>query len=307
MDHPSGHPNPLSTQFQEPRQLSIDEVLDVDRAKCPAVTIYDRRLVRKLPHLFTEELMNGRDFRKMVLRDNFPIPSDPFREGYCLGNDISYWLNGLVSYLKVMNTTQRLGLQPDSILDFGAASGRVVRHFRNQLDGVSVWAADINPNHVRWLTTHLPGKLRAVVAGEIPGLPIADNSLDLICAFSVFTHIDKTEMSWLAEMRRIMRPGGLCYFTIHNDDTWQAISRLGPENRLIKSMLKTPSFTFQQLQQPIPKGKTVYHFAKEGLYRSQVFHSNCYVREVWSQFFEILEIQPCSHQSQSVVVMAKPR
>ena len=295
----------MDTQPDHSAQLPIDQVLDVRNATCRAITTYDRRLVRQLDHILPDDLLNGRDFRKMVLRDNYPLPADLFREGYCLGNDISYWLHGLVSYLKVMNTVQRRGIQPQSILDFGSASGRVVRHFRNQLDDATVWAADINPNHIRWLTTHFPLRLRAVVVGELPGLPIADNSFDLICAFSVFTHIDELEMNWLAELRRVMRPGGLCYFTIHNDETWHALSKLSPENRLIKSMLKTPTFEIEQLHQPIPQGKTAYHFAKDGLYCSQVFHSNDYLMDVWGQFFEIIEVQPCAHQNQSVVVMAK--
>lgn len=278
----------------------------IEDGKCPAITTYDPRLVRQLPHLLPDSVMQGRDFRKMVLRDNFPIPSDDFREGYCLGQDISYWLIGLVSFLKVMNTVQRVGLNPRSMLDFGSASGRVTRHFRNQLDETTVWAADINPIHIHWLARHIPRNPKPVLVGELPGLPIADNSLDLICAFSVFTHIDEQETSWLLELRRILRPGGLCYFTVHNDDTWEALSHLHPDNRLIRSMLKTPNFSPDQFQQPIPDGKSVYYFANEGAYRSQVFHSNDYLHRVWGQYFDIIEIQPCHHQRQSVVVMTRP-
>jgi len=289
-------------------QHEVAAPLNVAAAKCPAVSTYDPRLVRQRPHLLPAELMAGRNFRKMVLRDNFPIPADEFREGYCLGKDISYWLNGLVSYLQVMNTVLRLGRQPRSILDFGSASGRVTRHFRNQLDEVTVWAADINPDHIRWLATHMPRNPRPLLVGTLPGLPIADNSLDLICAFSVFTHIDEQEMSWLAELRRLLRPGGLCYFTVHNDDTWRALGQLAEtdvNNRLVQSMLKTPRFSLDNLQRPIPKGKTVYHFSNQGMYRSQVFHCNDYLHDVWGQFFTILEIQACSHDRQSVVVMEK--
>lgn len=280
-------------------------VPQLKESKCPAITTYDPRLVRKRPHLFPDDLLGAREFRKMVLRDNYPIPSDEFREGYCSGRDISYWLQGLVCFLKVMKTVDRMDLKLRSMLDFGCASGRVTRHFRNQLDDVVIWAADINPDHIWWLQTHIPRNPKSVQVGDQAGLPIADNTLDLVCAFSVFTHIDKQEMSWLAELRRVLRPGGICYLTVHNDDTWSALAEVDPSNRLIKSMLKTPGFSVEKFQQPIPEGKTVFHFAQGGPYCSQVFHSNEYLRRVWGQFFQILEIQPCEHQRQSIVVMTK--
>ena len=288
----------------EPADSQTDR--DVHRpATCPAITTYDSRLVRRRPSLFPDELLAGRDFRKMVLRDNFPIPPDEFREGYCSGRDISYWLHGLVCFLKTMKTVEDHGLQVKSVLDFGSASGRVARHFRNQLDDVTVWAADINPDHIAWLRTHIPRNPKSVLVGELPGLPIADNSLDLVCAYSVFTHIDQQETGWLLELHRVLRPGGMAYLTVHNDDTWAAMRKIDPSNRLIKSMLMTPEFSIEQLQNPIPQGKTVFHFADTGPYRSQVFHSDDYLRQSWGRFFRILEIQPLGHYNQSVVLLTK--
>ncbi len=279
--------------------------LDVRLAKRPAITTYDARLIRQRPHLFPPEVIGDRDFRKMVLRDNFPLPSDDYREGYHVASDASYWLNGLECYLKTLNTIERYGLEIRHMLDFGCASGRVTRHFRCQMDDVQVWAADINPKHIDWLSTHMPRNPKAMAVTETPGIAIADNSLDFISAYSVFTHIDETEVAWLAEMQRILRPGGLAYFTVHNEDTWQAMSDLGPANRLVASMLRREGFTLERLQQPMAVGKTAYYFADEGAYRAQVFHSNCYLRDVWSQFFKIHEIMPCEQQRQSVVVLTK--
>jgi SAM-dependent methyltransferase len=284
----------------------MTRITDDATDRCPAITTYDPRQVRARPHLFPASLMRGRDFRKMVLRDNFPIPADGFREGYFRGQDISYWLQGLHCFLKVMQTAENYGVDVREVLDFGCAAGRIARHFRTQLDDVTVWAADINPQHIRWLRTHIPGNPRAVLVGPCPGLPIADNRVDLVCAFSVFTHIDEQETAWLAELRRILRPGGLAYLTVHNDDTWRALAKQDSSNRLIRSMLHTHGFRLEHLSQPIPEGKTVFHFAPRGPYRSQVFHCNSYLQEVWSRFFDIHEIQAGGHQAQSVVVASKP-
>ena len=278
---------------------------DVKLAKRPAITTYDARLIRQRPHLFPPEIIRDRDFRRMVLRDNFPLPADDYREGYHVGSDASYWLNGLECYLKTLNVIEKYELEISDMLDFGCASGRVTRHFRCQMDDVQVWAADINPKHIDWLSAHFPRNPKAIAVNETPGIAIADNSLDFISAYSVFTHIDETETGWLAEMRRVLRPGGMAYFTVHNEDTWRAMSDLDPANRLVASMLRREGFTLERLQQPMPVGKTAYYFADEGAYRAQVFHSNCYLKEVWSQFFTIHEILPCEQQRQSVVIMTK--
>lgn len=249
--------------------------------------------------------MRGWDFRKMVYRDNFPIPAESCREGYFSDCDISYWLQGLACFLKTMQVVRGNGLEPRTILDFGSATGRVTRHFCNQLDDTTVWAADINRDHMDWLQTHIPRNPIPVWVGERPGLPIADDTLDLVCAYSVFTHIDEQELSWLRELMRILRPGGLAYLTVHNDATWQALAAAGESSRLLNSMIRSPGFDVADLQKPIPAGKTVFHFADSGPYRSQVFHSDDYLNQTWGREFRILEILPRRHQLQSVVLLQK--
>ena len=53
-----------------------------------------------------------------------------------------------------------------------------------------------------------------------PSLPLSDQYFDLVTAYSVFTHINETEISWLLELRRILKIGGIACITIHNDDFW---------------------------------------------------------------------------------------
>ena len=44
----------------------------------------------------------------------------------------------------------------------------------------------------------------------------ADGSFDLVYAFSVLTHLDvKAQSAWLAEFRRILRPGGILLLSLH--------------------------------------------------------------------------------------------
>lgn len=271
----------------------------------PAITTHEPRKFL-LPKSLLPFSIDKQQFRRMVLRDNFPLPGDKAREGYMVGSDKGYWLHGLADFLKTMQVVNQYEIEINSMLDFGCATGRVTRHFCQQLDDIRVWAADINSDHIQWLQRHFPINPRAIQVGQPIGLPIEDDTLDLITAYSVFTHIDELETDWLCELQRVLRPGGLGYLTVHNEDTWKALGQItDPTNRLVESMLLTKSFQRQQLRQPMPESKMVFHFADAGEYRSQVFLSDLHIHKVWSRWFQVVEILPLVHQQQSVVVLRK--
>ncbi len=54
---------------------------------------------------------------------------------------------------------------------------------------------------------------------QIPGLPSEDDSVDLVAAFSVFTHMlsDDTK-AYLREFRRVLAPGGNAFVTVFMAD-----------------------------------------------------------------------------------------
>ena len=255
------------------------------------------------------ETLTKVDIARMVSKDDIPIPIPTDRERYFPGHDEKYWLFGLADYLKVMQSAAKYGLQPKSVLDFGCASGRVLRHFAAQTDIQKIWGSDINRRHIRWLYEHMPMTVRPVFNHCMPSLPIPDASIDVITAFSVFTHIDTFEIHWLAELARILSDDGICYFTVHNEDTWESLAEdaNNPDNRLIKSLIRIDPQVADQLKQKMPGSRLVYRFAEQGPYRAQVFLSNKHLETVWGRFFSIQEIIPRHHQRQTVVVLKKRR
>ena len=252
-------------------------------------------------------LLDGRPISDFVSKDTWPIPTAEDREGYSAGFDEAYWLSGLEDYLKIMKIANQNGIVPKSMMDFGCATGRVVRHFAAHSDIPEIWGTDINQRHVRWLYEHLPMTVKPVFNHCIPTLPIPDCSVDIITAFSVFTHIDTFETHWLAELSRIMSDDGMCYLTVHNEATWKVLNdeRDNEKNRLIQSIVKIDPNFKAQLAQPMPEGRKIYRFTQSGPYRAQVFHSNSYLRNVWGRFFDIEAIMPCHHVRQTVVVLRK--
>ncbi len=267
----------------------------------PSAFDFPNRLKFIQPHL------GERKLEDLVAADRFPIPCADDREGYSPGADGLYWLSGLEDYLKIMDATKRHQVTPKSYFDFGCASGRVIRHFAVQSEIPEIWGSDINARHIRWLFENMPHTVRPIFNHCIPALPIRDNSIDLITAFSVFTHINTFETCWLAELSRIMSDDGMAYLTVHNEDTWEVIRDEidNQKNRLVQTIINVDPTVKEKLQGPLPDTRTVYRHTNEGPYRAQVFHSNNYLKQVWGRFFSIEEILPCHHVRQTVLVLRK--
>ena len=96
-----------------------------------------------------------------------------------------------------------------SVYELGCGTARLLRHFRC-IEGVKLVGSDINPEMIEWCKANLTG-MEFYHNELLPPLTFAaDNSFDLMLASSVFTHIPlDTQEQWLAEMQRILRPGGI--------------------------------------------------------------------------------------------------
>jgi SAM-dependent methyltransferase len=108
----------------------------------------------------------------------------------------------------------------DAVLEFGCGCGRMTRWWAADSpgpDGPDIHACDYNGELVGWCRENLPF-VRATTNDLRPPLPYADSSFDFIYAFSVFTHLSvELAHSWLEELRRISKPGGLVWLTVHGD------------------------------------------------------------------------------------------
>ena len=238
-------------------------------------------------------------------RDTFPIPSIEDRESYYPGLPGTYWLSGFRDYQRILKTAQRRRTEIRSYLDLGCSTGRLIRHFCAQGGAEEIWGADINERSVRWLQQFLPDNVKPFTNTTIPSLPIPDHSVNAVSAFSVFTHIDAFESGWLAELARIIAKRGFAFVTVHNEDTWTGLRDEvdNPDNRLVQSMIRLDPDTPDKLQKAMPNTRIVYRMTDLGPYRSQVFHSNDYIHQVWGRYFNISRILPRRHSLQALVVL----
>jgi len=121
--------------------------------------------------------------------------------------------------------------------------------------------------------------------------------------------MDEWETTWLAELRRILKPGGYAYFSVQTEDTW---ALLNPDHFLYQHLRhnqdKMPEWTItpELFSAPMPSEKVVFRFNDTTVYNTCTFQSKAYVQEVWSRFFTIKRILRCGHDFQDVVLMQKP-
>lgn len=239
------------------------------------------------------------NFISAVEKDDRLLPCSEAREGYYGDLHFNYWLSGLMDSCTLINLyRERTQVLPHRYLDFGGASGRVARHMAIQHCVPEVYLADINREHVNFNNQYLSGLVRSFQCTSIPHLPFADEYFDLVSAFSVFSHIESFDDTWLLELKRILRPGGLIILTA-NIDTFQDVTNDWPVYRRLVGHV---DFDQSQLGKPLTDDRLVVRWNSNGSYSSIVFLKSEYIERRWKPFFDSIEVVPYLTQFQSGVI-----
>lgn len=169
----------------------------------------------------------------------------------------------------------QLGRRPEDDrrwLDFGSGCGRVARHLvgppaiaASGPGAIEYTGVDVDRRQIAWAARHLPGRFEVIPAA--PPTALAAGSFDLIFTISVFTHLDEAmQEAWLAELARLLRPGGLLLATTHAPE----IART------------SPGVTAPELARLDERG--FLFRASVGPFNEQsAFHSEAYLLANWSR------------------------
>lgn len=150
--------------------------------------------------------------------DGLPIPPPILRVENVNTSDLDFFFeHGRHAAEALASASERRGLpisDMSKLLDFGCGCGRVLRHW-GAYPHLEPWGSDLSVAATNWVEANLP--FAHARANELaPPLPHPDASFDLIYSISVFTHLtEELGHAWMAEMRRLLRPGGLLMFTVH--------------------------------------------------------------------------------------------
>ena len=247
---------------------------------------------------------------ELARADAQPIPVDADRVGYYAGDDLAYWLSGLEDQLRIEEIGRELGrpLSPGQrFLDLGCASGRVLRHFAAMASEVDAVGVDLCRQYVAWAREHLQAPV--LQGTSLPTLPFADGSVGAIFAGSVFTHINDFEEAWLAELRRVVAPGGFAVLTIHSEEVWEEM-RADPDHPLRRHALSVrhrlepislDPITDETFDQAMPARRVVLEAIDWP--DTNVFHSREWIHERWGRLWRVEQILEQAHSYQDCVVL----
>ena len=237
----------------------------------------------------------------------FPLPPEDLRLVF-VEND-EYYLNSGKTQVQVMLSILRecgYFLKTGSrILDFGCASGRILRELADLSDICEIWGTDISADCIAWCQENMSPPFHFFVGTTLPHLPFEDRYFDLIYAGSVFTHIDDLADAWLLELRRILKPGGLAFITIQESYIFDKIKE-SPELWLSNNNVWPPEqkqACIQNYFEYINQDFAMFTLGRDT--RSLVFYDVDSFREKWKPFFQVLAVKQEAYYWQTGILLKR--
>ncbi|MCU7874122.1 MAG: class I SAM-dependent methyltransferase [Candidatus Thiodiazotropha sp. (ex Lucinoma borealis)] len=287
------HANIFFKDFDEATYLKLNP--DVSEA------VRNRSFTSGLEHCISHGLHEDRPGISQSIKDHMlysPTESPPpehLRKRVHGDESLSNFENAgrLISYNIHSSINSISGLDENNrILDFGCGCGRVVSYLSRFPDKNSFYGTDIDGEVIAWCQSELSNLGAFVTNKAIPPLPFEDGFFDIIYSISVFTHLpEEMQFLWLEELRRVTRRDGYLLLTTHGEELFS----------------EAPDIYKRQL------GKDGFFYSvgngTEGLpdFYQTTFHTDAYIHEQWSKYFEIERILKKGIMSHQDLVICKNR
>lgn len=180
------------------------------------------------------------------------------------------------------------------MLDWGVGAGRVAVPLRRLFD-VDVVGVDVDEVNVRWCQENLPD-IPVSLSNLYPPLDFPGDHFATVYGISVMTHLPRdTQLVWLDELRRVLRPGGVAILTVHGD---HSLIQRNLSDDVIRS-IRQDGISDHERDDRIA-------VSEPGYYRG-TFQLRAQVEETWSPIMPIVEYLPTANGiRQDYVVLRKP-
>jgi SAM-dependent methyltransferase len=140
-----------------------------------------------------------------------PLPPRRLRQITAAPDLEEFLWTGIVDLAKFMDLYRDFDIRVKErvrILGSGCGCGRLTRFFQASRDAKyakwKVYGSDINAESVECCARNLPDII-TLKNGVTPPLVLPEGGVDLVFAFSVFTHLpEQAANGWLAEMHRVL-------------------------------------------------------------------------------------------------------
>lgn len=128
------------------------------------------------------------------------------------------------------------------VLEFGCCNGRLTRWLEPFAEEREIWGVDIQAEKVMWAMENLGAPFRFATTTTVPHLPFPDGHFQLAYAGSIFTHLGELHVAWMAELLRVLSPGGFLYITLHDEIAIKTLFE-EPGRDHIKDQLRSSRFS----------------------------------------------------------------
>jgi SAM-dependent methyltransferase len=180
-----------------------------------------------------------------------------------------------------------------TILDFGCGCGRVSRtlhyHVRPQQ---RLFGTDLDAEAIKWCQSHY-GRIATFDCNpHMPPTRYDAGTFDLVYSGSVFTHLPEAmQWAWLKELHRITVPGACLALTFHGVHYYD---RLQGE---IKAEFERTGFVYEECAPTA---------GLPDFYRT-TWHSHDYIRNRWSEIFDVVHIEPRGLEGMQDIALCRRR
>lgn len=260
----------------------------------------------KLVPLARAETQNGRPYHVLttdrwpeteIADDSLPVPPFDLRAG---------WDEGFLSYgdrdVSVMaRIVTEAGVDVHSVgrlLDFGCAAARMLRFCPRYFEQAECWGVDLKGEHIEWNQRFLSPPFLFAATTSLPHLPFEDGFFDLVYCGSVFTHIGDLADAWFLELRRVLRPGGHLYLTIHDEHSIEVLLRDYPDRDVTKALRNLDEET-SVLTAPY------YSFSVNIEPRAEIFYNCDLLVERWGRFATLRSVTREAMDYQTALLFRK--
>lgn len=235
--------------------------------------------------------------REPVLADDgMPLPPEPLWE-------VQDYRSGAEHVQAMRDTLARHGCditEVGPVLEFGCGSARMLRCLVDVAEHHEVWGVDINAESISWCLANLSPPFNFVTSTTMPSLPFEDQTFGLVYAGSVFTHISELADMWLAELRRITRPGGFLYLTVQ-DQGYIAAALAEDPRHWTGDMVANAAPLLDRLGDDLAM-VSVGRASKDAM----VFHDREALVRSWGRDLEVVDVVERAYDIQTAVVLRRP-
>jgi len=232
--------------------------------------------------------------------EGIPMPSTPPAEKQAIFNGSSGSTAiklAVPVYKYVLQVCQKQSITPiNTLLDFGCGWGRFTRLFVHDVKEAGLIGIDPWDEALQMCRKHMP--YAAFVRSEFnPPLAFRDELFDVVFANSIFSHLSEVNaLSWIKEIARILRPGGVLIATTHSKHWLVTVQKFQTGEKPCESNwhrgFKNSKIDFLKAIDSYTKGEFI--FAPNGgvpnnTHYGDSFVPKQYIQKVWGEVLELVE------------------